>query len=166
MGNEQTLHSCHCKSISRSPANECRVEGRFAHEHAEPDGRHQCFDDDMRIESSRDFTACDRIFKHPPGPAKSDLCGKGRQDFWWAAALALYTGQRLGDCLAMRWSAINAGGVIAVTQAKTGKALLIPIHKRLAGVLLDGIPRRAVDPDQYRRAAVARLPGVLAQTHA
>ena len=33
-----------------------------------------------------------------------------RPDLWWAVALALYTGQRLGDVLNMKWSAINAGG--------------------------------------------------------
>lgn len=65
-----------------------------------------------------------------------------RPDLWWAVALALYTGQRQGDCLAMRWNAITPQG-IAVTQQKTGKALLIPVHKRLAEVL-DQIPRRAV----------------------
>jgi hypothetical protein len=32
-----------------------------------------------------------------------------RPDLWRTVALALYTGQRLSDVLAMRWSAINAG---------------------------------------------------------
>ena len=65
-----------------------------------------------------------------------------RPDLWWAIALALYSGQRLGDCLAMRWDAIN-NGQLAVRQAKTGKTLLIAIHRDLAAVL-DTIPRRAV----------------------
>lgn len=65
-----------------------------------------------------------------------------REDLWWAVALALYTGQRLGDCLAMRWSSVTPNG-IALTQQKTGKALVIPVHKRLATVI-EKIPRRAV----------------------
>lgn len=63
-----------------------------------------------------------------------------RPDLWQAAALALYTGQRLGDVLRMRWDAINAAGLIAVRQGKTGKALLLPLHKDLRAVL-DAIPR-------------------------
>jgi integrase len=66
-----------------------------------------------------------------------------RPDLWWAVALALYTGQRLSDVLAMKWSAINSGGLLAVQQSKTGKTLLIPLHRDLRSVL-DGIPRRAV----------------------
>jgi hypothetical protein len=66
-----------------------------------------------------------------------------RPDLWWVVAVALYTGQRLGDCLAMRWSAINAAGLISVRQEKTDKFLLIPIHRDLKTVL-DTIPRRAV----------------------
>lgn len=65
-----------------------------------------------------------------------------RTDLWWAVALALYTGQRLGDVLAMRWAHISAGK-ISVVQEKTGKRLLIPIHKDLKAVL-DTIPKRAV----------------------
>ena len=66
-----------------------------------------------------------------------------RPDLWWAVALALYTGQRQSDVLSMRWSAINAAGLIAVRQSKTGKDLLIPIHRDLQAVL-DTIPRCAV----------------------
>lgn len=66
-----------------------------------------------------------------------------RPDLWWAVALALYTGQRVSDVLAMRWSAINAAGLIAVRQGKTGKDLLIPLHRELR-VVLDAVPRRAV----------------------
>lgn len=61
---------------------------------------------------------------------------------WWVVALALYTGQRLGDCLAMKWSAIQ-NGTILVKQEKTGKELVIPIHRDLQAVL-EVIPRRAV----------------------
>jgi integrase len=75
--------------------------------------------------------------------AERELVGKGRQDLWWAIALALYTGQRLGDCLSMRWSVLSENGLIRVVQEKTGKQLLIPVHKRLQKVL-EAVPRRAV----------------------
>lgn len=73
--------------------------------------------------------------------SQSELAGS-RPDLWWAIALALYTGQRQGDVLAMRWDAIT-GGMLAVRQEKTSKRLAIPIHRDLATVL-EGIPRRAV----------------------
>ena len=53
---------------------------------------------------------------------------------WEAAALALYTGQRMSDVLAMRWSDIDQG-LIAVVQRKTTKKLWVPIHKELAALL-------------------------------
>lgn len=71
--------------------------------------------------------------------AKANL----RPDLWWAAALALYTGQRKGDCLTMRWDHLTKDSRIAVKQAKTGKRLVIPLHRELRAVL-DGIPKRAV----------------------
>jgi integrase len=51
-----------------------------------------------------------------------------------AAALALYTGQRLSDVLAMGWSDIE-GRLISVVQSKTGKRLWVPIHRELKEVL-------------------------------
>lgn len=63
-------------------------------------------------------------------------------ELWWAAALALYTGQRQADVLAMKWSDIE-DGLIAVKQDKTGKQLWLPIHQDLQA-LLDTIPRRSV----------------------
>ena len=57
----------------------------------------------------------------------------------WAMELALYTGQRQGDVLAMQWHHIS-DGLISVTQAKTGARMEIPIHHELADVL-DRIPR-------------------------
>jgi integrase len=65
-----------------------------------------------------------------------------RKDLWNAAALALYTGQRLGDVLKMRWDDLNKG-LIAVTQNKTNKKLLIPMHGHLRA-LLAGLPRQSV----------------------
>ena len=65
-----------------------------------------------------------------------------RSDLWQAAALALYSGQRLADVLKMRWDDIDKG-LIAVTQNKTNKKLLIPMHGNLRS-LLGEIPRRSV----------------------
>lgn len=65
-----------------------------------------------------------------------------RKDLWWSVALALYTGQRLSDVLAMRWDHI-LDGRISVVQEKTKKRLLIPIHKDLKAIL-EKIPKRAV----------------------
>ncbi|MDG4560687.1 MAG: tyrosine-type recombinase/integrase [Candidatus Competibacter sp.] len=62
-------------------------------------------------------------------------------EMWWAAALGLYTGQRQGDVLAMRWDDV-ARDLISVEQSKTGKRLWIPIHARLREVL-EGVPRRS-----------------------
>jgi integrase len=61
------------------------------------------------------------------------------QHLWWPAALALYTGQRQSDVLAMNWGAITRGE-ISVRQSKTGKTLLIPLHSELAAIL-ETIPR-------------------------
>ena len=48
--------------------------------------------------------------------------------------LALYTGQRRADVLAMRWDDITDGG-IAVRQAKTGAKLWIPLRPELLAEL-------------------------------
>jgi integrase len=63
-------------------------------------------------------------------------------DMAQAASMALYTGQRKGDCLKMLWSDIEDGG-IWVTQEKTGKRLWIPIHEDLQKVISD-LPACAV----------------------
>ena len=47
-----------------------------------------------------------------------------------AFMLALYTGQRRGDILKIRWDQIRDGR-LHLTQAKTGKPLVIPIHAKL-----------------------------------
>lgn len=65
-----------------------------------------------------------------------------REDLWWALALALYTGQRQADVLAMRWDAIR-NGLIEVRQEKTAKRLSIPVHRDLAAVI-ETVPRRAL----------------------
>jgi integrase len=51
-------------------------------------------------------------------------------------ALALYSGQRQGDVLKMRWTDMR-NGLIAVEQMKTGKKLWIPMHVDLKDVLAD-----------------------------
>jgi len=65
-----------------------------------------------------------------------------KPELWWSAALALYSGQRQGDCLAMRWGDIE-NGMIAVCQQKTGKKLRIPMHRDLQAVLAD-VPRHCL----------------------
>jgi integrase len=64
---------------------------------------------------------------------------EARAALWHGAALALYTGQRYGDVIGMRWSDIREGQ-IQVEQDKTGKKLWIPMHKALKRVLKD-VPR-------------------------
>lgn len=58
---------------------------------------------------------------------------------WHVAAVALYTGQRQGDVLAMRWSDIEADQ-IHVEQSKTGKRLWVAVHKDLRAIL-ECLPR-------------------------
>jgi integrase len=53
---------------------------------------------------------------------------------WHAIALAVYTGQRQGDVLGMSWRQVR-GDTIEVRQAKTGRELIVPLHRRLAAVL-------------------------------
>jgi hypothetical protein len=62
-----------------------------------------------------------------------------RPVMWHAAALALYTGQRLGDVIALRWSDID-GGVIRVKQGKTKKRLAVALHRDLKALLAE-LPR-------------------------
>lgn len=66
-----------------------------------------------------------------------------RDDLWWVVGLALYTGQRQGDCLAARWDHI-VDNAISVTQEKTDKRLLIPLHRDLRAIL-EKIPKRSVN---------------------
>lgn len=59
-----------------------------------------------------------------------------------ATHLLLYTGQRIGDVMAMRWGDIRDGS-IQVRQQKTGKELSIPLHSALAAEL-QRTPRRGM----------------------
>lgn len=65
-----------------------------------------------------------------------------KSHLWQAGALALYTGQRQGDVLAMNWNMI-AAGEIYVTQQKTKKPLRIPLHRDLQ-LILEAIPKDSV----------------------
>lgn len=49
-------------------------------------------------------------------------------------ALLYFTGQRIGDVCALRWSDIR-GEAIHVRQQKTGKELEVPVHSALAAIL-------------------------------
>jgi integrase len=51
-----------------------------------------------------------------------------------AIVLAVHTGQREGDCLAMRWSDYDGSG-IQVRQEKTGEELWVPVHPTLKAEL-------------------------------
>jgi integrase len=93
---------------------------------------------------------------------------------WQAGALALYTGQREADVLAMTWTQAR-GGAIELRQQKTGRALVIPAHQRLLAVLAT-IPRRTVQilsssrgepwtPGGFRSSWLANLKGPLAPIH-
>ena len=77
--------------------------------------------------------------------------------------LARYTGQRRGDCCAMRWSDIDqAGKRIQVVQEKTGTKLWVPMHERLRKHLA-GLPRESefilTSPKggAYRKTAVTSI---------
>ena len=59
-----------------------------------------------------------------------------------AGAVALYTGQRQGDVLRMRWGDIQ-DGAIRIVQGKTDAELVVPLHKDLAAIL-QGVEKRAV----------------------
>ena len=65
-----------------------------------------------------------------------------KPEMLWAVELALYTGQRRGDCIAMRWDKL-VDGSIEVVQEKGGVHLLIPLHPRLEEVLA-GIPKKSL----------------------
>jgi integrase len=56
--------------------------------------------------------------------------------------MALYTGQRKGDLIAMRWDALQ-GDVVVVRQEKTSKHLALPLHRELRTVIAT-IPKRAI----------------------
>lgn len=66
-----------------------------------------------------------------------------REDLRTACALGLYTGQRLGDVLNMQLGDIR-NNAISVHQAKTGKALQIPLHTELRPIIAAARARGAI----------------------
>ena len=78
---------------------------------------------------------------YPPWPwdAIEHFATHARAGLWQAAALALFSGQRLADVLKVKWSDIE-NSLICVRQGKTGKTVWVPVHRRLA-VILSTIPR-------------------------
>jgi integrase len=73
---------------------------------------------------------------HKPWPAEiiDAFLANSSEQMRLALHLLLYTGQRVGDVVTMRWSDI-ADGRITVVQEKTGQRVVIPIHTRLAAIL-------------------------------
>lgn len=76
------------------------------------------------------------------GFAIEHLAANARRDLWHAAALALFSRQRLSDVLKVKWSDIS-DGLISVRQGKTGKWLWIPVHRRPAAIFAE-LPRDSV----------------------
>lgn len=65
-----------------------------------------------------------------------------RAELWQAAALALYSGQRLSDVLKMRWDEVDGQLIgVNVQQNKTAKKLWVAMHAELKQLLSD-IQRR------------------------
>ena len=89
----------------------------------------------------RDTNPCTRVKHFPKGEFRRwspEAVEYGttqiRERFRRAVVLALYTGQREGDLVAMRWDDWDGEG-IAVVQEKTGARLWIPCHSALKGEL-------------------------------
>lgn len=85
-----------------------------------------------------------KLGEHQPWPdgAVEAFFEKCPPEVGYVFAFGLYTGQRLGDILAMRWGDLDDEG-IKVRQQKTGAELWVPIHPDLAGVI-DALPKRGV----------------------
>ena len=73
-------------------------------------------------------------YSHWPMRAIDYYQKHGKEHLWWVVAVALYTGQRQGDVLAMLKSHVRDGKV-RVVQGKTGKPLWIRMHRDLVAVL-------------------------------
>lgn len=76
-----------------------------------------------------------KIGEHRAWPAWAwDLVPYLRTELRLACNLALYTGQRLGDVLAMHMGQIR-DGIVTVRQSKTGKTMRIPLHRELTPLI-------------------------------
>lgn len=72
-----------------------------------------------------------------------EACAKLPEHLRRVVVMALYTGQRRGDLIAMTWRAYD-GATIKVRQQKTGAELVIPVH-----------PTLKVELDEWRRSAAS-----------
>ena len=62
--------------------------------------------------------------------------------------LGMYTGQRLKDCILLRWNRLDwTRNRVSVTQFKTGKQVSIPIAPKLAAVLKEALTWKTSDTD-------------------
>jgi integrase len=76
--------------------------------------------------------------EYPPWPPEAlAAINRLRPDIAFACKIALHTGQRMGDVIAMKRADIQAGKIF-VRQEKTGKELLIPLHQEIRETVLSG----------------------------
>ena len=62
----------------------------------------------------------------------SQLVAAARGEWRTVVLLAYYSGQRLGDCVALEWPAVNlAEALMTFKQRKTGEKVVTPIHPQL-----------------------------------
>lgn len=82
--------------------------------------------------------------QHEPWPASILKAGLAADDaiVRLAVRLLYFTGQRIGDVLAMRWSDVE-DGEISIVQQKTGKRVWIRLHRDLHAELAT-TPKRAI----------------------
>ena len=73
---------------------------------------------------------------HKPWPAEviTAFLNVASEPLRLALHLLLYTGQRVGDVVVMKWADLSEHGV-KVVQEKTGERLEIAVHGRLAAIL-------------------------------
>ena len=85
-----------------------------------------------------------RLGEHKPWPpaAIEIFRAQAAPHLALAMELALWTGQRQGDLIRVRWDDVRAG-VLRVVQEKTGKELWVPISQPLAAILAEA-PKMAV----------------------
>ncbi len=73
----------------------------------------------------------DKIPHKPwPGSILTAALASDKAKVRLATHLLLYTGQRIGDVMRMRWTDIKSGRIHGV-QEKTGKAFAVPLHRAL-----------------------------------
>ena len=67
------------------------------------------------------------------------IFAKCPNDFWRYAVIAgFYTGQRLGDLVCLTWGAVDLReNILRLTQAKTGRAVQVPLRPALRVMLAD-----------------------------